>query len=254
MKKVVFLDYDGVVNRKMWKMVDGEWVCRYAYPEDGAVNDAQAVAWVSEFCEKYEYDIVVSSTWRRYPEWEDCLRNAGLRESVHILGATSLPIRNRADEISEYLAAHPEIENYLIFDDEPVTGRGADKQDVSDLDFEKHTVLCRKEYGFGENEYTLAIATHWSLVCKKEWDERRLYDSMIITERDLLNIAADLLFSSGELSVSLLQSSLNIGFNRAVEIIETLREKRIVIRCGSVGNIRYKPIVSPEEAKRRMGS
>ena len=28
MKKVVFLDYDGVVNRKLWSNVDGKWVCR----------------------------------------------------------------------------------------------------------------------------------------------------------------------------------------------------------------------------------
>ena len=53
MKKVVFLDYDGVVNRKMWTRLKTGWVCRYGYPEDGCVNDVQAVQWVSEFCEKW---------------------------------------------------------------------------------------------------------------------------------------------------------------------------------------------------------
>ena len=147
MKKVVFLDYDGVVNRKMWTRLDTGWVCRYGYPEDGRVNDAQAVQWVSEFCERFGFDIVVTSTWRKYPEWEDCLRGGGLRESVKILGATDLPTRDRAEEISDYLAAHPEIEEYLIFDD---------KESLMQSVHSHRLVLCKKERGFGEEEYAAA--------------------------------------------------------------------------------------------------
>ena len=43
MKQVVFLDYDGVVNRKLWERVDGKWVRRFGYPEDGRVNDGPAL-------------------------------------------------------------------------------------------------------------------------------------------------------------------------------------------------------------------
>lgn len=158
MKKIVFLDYDGVVNRKMWTCLDGKWVCRYGYPEDGCVNDGQAVQWVSEFCEKYGFDIVVTSTWRKYPEWEISLRGGGLRDSVKILGSTPLPTKDRADEISEYLTAHPEIEEYLVFDD---------KETLSESVHSPRLVLCKKERGFGEEEYDKAVE-----ICLKEKEKR----------------------------------------------------------------------------------
>ena len=149
MSKIVFLDYDGVVNRKMWTQLDGKWVCRYGYPEDGRVNDGQAVQWVSEFCEKYGFDIVVTSTWRKYPEWETSLRGGGLRESVKILGATPLPTKDRADEISDYLSLHPEVDTYLVFDD---------KESLVESIHACRLVLCKKERGFGEEEYNAAVA------------------------------------------------------------------------------------------------
>ena len=165
MKRIVFLDYDGVVNRKMWALVEGKWVYRYGYPEDGKVNDVQAVQWVSEFCEKYGYDIVVTSTWRNYPEWEDCLRNAGLRESVKILGATSVSAQGRIQEISDYLSCHSDVESFLIFDDNATYFKvdTEDKQhtalDASAVE-DNHLVLCYPEHGFGEEEYQMAVALH----------------------------------------------------------------------------------------------
>ena len=117
-KKVLFLDYDDVVNKAMWKKRDdGVWVCAYNFPRDGKVNDEQAVQWVSEFCEKYGYSIVVSSTWRRYDNYKECLLNAGLREGIAIDGATPVLNDIRGVEITQYLKEHREIEEYMIFDD-----------------------------------------------------------------------------------------------------------------------------------------
>ena len=63
---VVFLDFDGVVNTPWWSRDEsGDLKCKYNFPFDGKVNNWQAVQWVSEFCEKYNYDIVISSTWRK---------------------------------------------------------------------------------------------------------------------------------------------------------------------------------------------
>ena len=170
MKRVVFLDYDGVVNRRMWTQVAGRWVCRFGYPEDGAVNDPQAVQWVSEFCETYGYAIVVTSTWRKYPEWETCLRAAGLRESIPILGATSLPTRDRGREIADYLAEHPDIGAYLVFDDETSLTEGKDGCDHRD-----RLVLCRAERGFGEEEYARAVAIHEKIGMEtdSEWNTQK---------------------------------------------------------------------------------
>ena len=125
MSKVIFLDYDGVVNTPMWKQKeDDTYCCTYNFPGNDKVNNEQAVQWLSEFCLKYNYSIVVTSTWRFDKNYKECLINAGLRPGIEILGRTK-EIRNKDDywldhgyEIDEYLKEHPEITDYLIIDDE----------------------------------------------------------------------------------------------------------------------------------------
>ncbi len=73
-----FLDYDGIVNTPLWS-ADGK-KCTFGYPFDNKVNNFQCVQWVSEFCEKYNYSIVVSSTWRLHNNYQECLQNGGLRK------------------------------------------------------------------------------------------------------------------------------------------------------------------------------
>ena len=101
--RVVFLDYDGVVNTPMW---DEEGLrCRFNFPKDNKVNNFQSCQWVSEFCKRYNYSIVVTSTWRFDDNYAECLRNGGLRDDVKILGAVpNLWYLERGDEIKAYLA------------------------------------------------------------------------------------------------------------------------------------------------------
>ncbi len=115
--RVIFLDYDGVVNTPMWN--EKGTSCRYGWPRDGKVNNFQAVQWLSEACQKFGYDIVVTSTWRRWDNYKECLINGGLRKGIEVLGKT--PIIHgqcRGFEIKSYLTEHPEIEYYIIVDDE----------------------------------------------------------------------------------------------------------------------------------------
>ena len=119
--RVIFLDYDGVVNTPMWN--DKGTHCSYNFPKDCKVNNFQAVQWISECCQKFHYDIVVTSTWRWSPNYKDCLINGGLRPGIEILGRTEdlwHPDHDtcRGDEIAKYLADHPEINYYMIIDDE----------------------------------------------------------------------------------------------------------------------------------------
>ena len=256
MKKVVFLDYDGVVNRKMWSNVDGKWVCRYGYPEDGMVNDVQAVQWVSEFCEKYEYDIVVTGTWRKHREWEQCLRNAGLRESVKILGTTPLPARSRVQEISDFLAAHSDIESYLIFDDDASLFEDESGEEYRTA-FESlgvhgnNLVLCYSERGFGEEEYNMAIALHF----RQKYRLPEELSSMSTDSRDskiLINAAIELLYVTGELTTAFLQRAFGIGYRRAIEIIRFLLENKILVMTNKKGQIKYFPLIECEEAKSKL--
>lgn len=119
--RVIFLDYDGVVNTPMWN--DKGTHCSYNFPSDGKVNNFQAVQWISECCQKFHYDIVVTSTWRMKDNYKDCLINGGLRPGIEILDRTERlwnPDSHtcRGDEIAKYLADHPEINYYMIVDDE----------------------------------------------------------------------------------------------------------------------------------------
>lgn len=151
MKNVVFLDYDDVVNTPMWKSDGKDWFCKYNFPEDNCVNNEQAVQWVSAFCEKYGYSIVVSSTWRYFDNYKECLLNGGLRPGIKIDGCTPILDSDRDTEICEYLKANPDITGYLIFDDIPKS-------------FFKHhrgrVVHCGGHSGFGESEYYLACELH----------------------------------------------------------------------------------------------
>jgi hypothetical protein len=105
----------------MWN--DQGTECTYSFPSDGKVNNFQAVQWISECCQKFHYDIVVTSTWRMRSNYKECLLNGGLRPGIEILGCTD-DLWNpnyhtcRGTEISQYLEDHPEINYYMIIDDE----------------------------------------------------------------------------------------------------------------------------------------
>ena len=155
---IVFLDYDGVVNTPMWNE-DGTH-CRYNFPDDNKVNNFQAVQWVSEFCQKYGYSIVVSSTWRMDKNYKECLINGGLREGIEVLGRTPFCDAKidaktgycvtRGLEIEQYLEQHPEVDKYLIFDDE---------DGLWEYQME-HLVLTDSAAGFMMNDFNKAVRLH----------------------------------------------------------------------------------------------
>ena len=148
---VLFLDYDGVVNNPMWTQTNNIWHCSYNFPSKGQVNDIQAVQWVSEFCEKRGYHIVVTSTWRTHQDYAEMLTRAGLRPGIKILGRTPRLDSYRGDEIKAWLEANRgfHIKNFAIFDDD---------SDMGDLI--EHLVLCTSSAGFREEDYQKAIKKH----------------------------------------------------------------------------------------------
>ena len=128
---VLFLDYDGVVNTIIWN--ENGTKADYNHSYHGKVNNFQAVQWLSEACQKFHYDIVVTSTWRWDPNYKECLINGGLRDGIEILGRTpDLDGQPRGAEIKKYIEEHPEIKYYVIIDDdsdmlpEQIGGRAGD--------------------------------------------------------------------------------------------------------------------------------
>ena len=152
---VIFLDVDGVVNIPLWHIDEqGQYKCRYNFPEDGLVNSFQSAQWVSEFCEKFNYKVVISSTWRKdgLGICKDCLYNGGLRKSIDIIDTTPiLDNKHRCDEITEWLSQHPEVTGYLIFDDESDVTIHIDR-----------LVKCDTVVGFTLRKYNTAETLHYA--------------------------------------------------------------------------------------------
>ena len=120
--KIIFLDYDGVVNTVYFDSPDKK--PKYNWPNDNKVNNIQAIGWLNELYEIYSYSIVVSSTWRSKENYKECLYNAGLNPNIEILGKTPnlTDYDNnlcRGDEIQTWLDHHKdlEIEDFIILDD-----------------------------------------------------------------------------------------------------------------------------------------
>lgn len=159
--RVLFLDYDGVVNTPMWN--DAGTRCKFNFPSDNKVNNFQAVQWVSEFCNRFHYNIVVTSTWRRHHNYVDCLKNGGLRSGIEILGKTddtySLTRTCRGDEIKHYIDQHPQIKFYLIVDDEddmlPEQANHFVKTDTvvgfNELKYDECRAIYMKDLGHGNS-------------------------------------------------------------------------------------------------------
>lgn len=169
---ILFLDYDGVVNIPMWEYDEprDKYICKYAWPSDGKVNSYQAVQWVSEFCEKYGYALVISSSWRRYDNCIECLINGGLRPGIKIVGTTDRIDGgwNRGEEIQQWLDSHAgEVDNYLILDDDRIEGH------------DDHFLQITGDAGFGIYEYQLLECKHLALV-----GGFKLTDNNIMEEHD----------------------------------------------------------------------
>lgn len=143
---ILFLDYDGVVNNIVWNEEGTK--ADYGHPHRGFVNNRQACLWLSEFCEKHNYKIVVTSTWRLHPNYVECLYAGGLRKNVEVIGCVGRLSAGRGAEIMEYLSHHPEVEKWIVLDDEDCS--------VGYEEIKDHQVLCLTNGGFNLEEFELA--------------------------------------------------------------------------------------------------
>lgn len=155
--KIIFLDYDGVVNNLVFHEIDGEPDFYCKSPEknsslDKQVNDFQAVAWLNKICREFNCKIVVSSTWRARNDYKECLYNAGFKGEI--IGKTpklkgcfpkrGLEIQNWLDNHKEY-----EVDDFIILDDD------------SDMEhLMEHLIQTNTYKGLGYEEYE-KICKRW---------------------------------------------------------------------------------------------
>lgn len=125
MSAVIFLDFDGMLNNHETFLA-----CRGKSRE---VIDAAAVRLVESLCDRTGAQIVVSSTWRYMglERLREVLSRHGLTNPELIIDITPdldhqvagvwlSPIRG--DEIQAWLDAHPEVDHFVILDDDADMG------------------------------------------------------------------------------------------------------------------------------------
>ena len=117
---IVLLDIDGPVIPATQMLVDPMSCCDRIVPRT-------TVAVLNRLCERTGALIVFNSThnvpWEWAPDIADALVSAGLyRRHVHPThDRTAYPDVPRAQAASDWLAAHPEVDDWIAFDDDRFT-------------------------------------------------------------------------------------------------------------------------------------
>lgn len=115
--KVIFLDVDGVLNCRATFM---------AQQDKHHVLDEELIARCNALVRETGARIVLSSTWRLLPEARAALKASPLDTSAMIgstptggeVSAHLFSGQQRGDEIASWLSEHPEVERYVIIDDD----------------------------------------------------------------------------------------------------------------------------------------
>ncbi len=162
MSKIIFLDFDGVLNTGSWyRQLDKQ----LRYDEYGTVFDPNAVANLGRVIEATGADIVISSSWKELglssmeEMWEE--RNLPGRvigitptyiddEMLLTADLSTMDFLNgRGSEIKEWLSKHgKDVSHYVIFDD------------VDDIlpEQQNHFIQTDPEVGISKKDADMAIS------------------------------------------------------------------------------------------------
>lgn len=151
---VLFLDVDGVLN---WDDL------RRGSPSCDVVSQ-EAIERIRDLCEKFDLSIIVSSTWRRYPDLMEILEKGLIKSCLRIWDTTPTDLdtcnRGRGVYISKWLENHGDVTSYIIIDD-----------DIYDMqDHKGHCIKTDDKEGFTEAKLKEAIELYESTSCyQKCW-------------------------------------------------------------------------------------
>lgn len=111
MSFVIFLDVDGVLNTRKTVI---------ASPDGHIGVDGTRIGILAGAIKKYGGgDIILTSDWKntRIGDDLDYLREKLMKHGLEISAMTEDHFNNRGQGIMDYLDAHPEIEEYVVLDD-----------------------------------------------------------------------------------------------------------------------------------------
>ena len=119
--RIIFLDIDGVLNSRKYILSVGD-----IFDDPVFQVDPKTVKLVNILHQATQAAIVVTSTWRKafqgqLDKLQDCL--ASYKIQAPVVGMTddlAFASNSRGSEIKKYLSEHPEVRNFVIFDDENI--------------------------------------------------------------------------------------------------------------------------------------
>lgn len=113
--KVIFLDFDGVLNSEKYVRT-----C----DEHGLIIDPSRMALLKQIVDATDAKIVLSTSWREH--WNNNFKKADSigKEIDNVFGSYELTVLDKTDvysrretEIEAWLMMHPETESFVVLDD-----------------------------------------------------------------------------------------------------------------------------------------
>lgn len=116
MKRVLFLDIDGVLNSRRTHHALGQ------YPMDlgnlTKMSDPVALRMLQRLCDSAGVSVVLSSAWRKSYPFKDVGEALGLPIIDATCDGWTKGLTLRGEEIQEWLDRHPDVEHWAIVDDD----------------------------------------------------------------------------------------------------------------------------------------
>ena len=118
-RKILFLDIDGVLNSDAF--------ADYMLEEDNVdifnedMLDERAIIQLKKIIMATDAEIVLSSSWRWYKDTRDKVHRQLQAKDIDFVDTTPLEIdtaMSRGMEIKAWLEEHPEVERFVILDDD----------------------------------------------------------------------------------------------------------------------------------------
>lgn len=166
MKSVIFLDFDGPLFPEkifLYPQNEGDFSnnkCRELnfHPKVSYwYADPFAITILNKLKEKYNYQLVISSSWTNLHEKEQIeslLKVNGLNYEFHNDWKTNKNSEERRLQIEEWLSCHPEVTEYMIFDDtKSAPELFFDKTYEKSTLNQRYVYLAHEQDGFNYEQY-----------------------------------------------------------------------------------------------------